>query len=248
MKISKTMKRIILLAGVLTGVAAIQVVFGQTEGVITYEVKVNVHRTLPKEREEMKTMIPEFRINQDQLFFNAEASLFKPVEEEEEEIEHGAMRMRMQRPMNETYVNQSDLKQVRLLEFMGKKYLIEDSVTLLPWKFGADTKEIQGFSCRQATNYNEERKQSVVAWYTDGLRPFLGPEGFNTLPGAVLAVDINDGERVITAKGIELRVLKKNELKIPSAGTKTTEAEFRKLMEEQMERMRANGGNIIIRN
>ena len=248
MKISKTMKRIILLAGVLTGVAAIQVVFGQTEGVITYEVKVNVHRTLPKEREEMKTMIPEFRINQDQLFFNAEASLFKPVEEEEEEIEHGAMRMRMQRPMNETYVNQSDLKQVRLLEFMGKKYLIEDSVTLLPWKFGADTKEIQGFSCRQATYYNEERKQSVVAWYTDGLRPFLGPEGFNTLPGAVLAVDINDGERVITAKGIELRALKKNELKIPSAGTKTTEAEFRKLMEEQMERMRANGGNIIIRN
>ena len=44
-----------------------QVVFGQTnEGMITYETKINVHRTLPKEREEMKKMIPEFRVSQQQ--------------------------------------------------------------------------------------------------------------------------------------------------------------------------------------
>ena len=156
--------------------------------------------------------------------------------------------MRIQRPMNETYINRAEAKRIRLQEFMGKKYLIEDSLKLMAWKFGSETKEVSGHLCKQASYYNEERKQSVVAWYSDKLRPFLGPENFNTLPGVILQVDINDGERTITAKNIELRSLKKNELKVPSGGTKTTEEEFRKMVETQMERIRANGGNIIIRN
>jgi GLPGLI family protein len=245
------MKRILLLLGVLVCITAAQIVFGQTEGGVTYEVKVNVHRTLPKERQEMKSMMPEFRTHQDQLYFNANESLYKPIEEEEDDDdqEHGGgVRMRIQRPQSETYVNQEQSRRVLLQEFMGKKYLIEDSLKLMPWKFGPETKEVKGYLCRQASFYNEERKQNVVAWYTDKLRPFLGPENFNTLPGAVLEVNINDGERIITAKNIELRPLKKNEMKIPSGGTKTTEAAFRKMVNEQMERMRANGGNIIIRN
>jgi GLPGLI family protein len=246
------MKRILLFLGILVGIAAAQVAFAQTEGSIIYEVKVNLHRTLPKEREEMKAMMPEFRTSQDQLFFNENESLHKPIIEDEEEDVNtgggGGMVMRINRPQNETYVNQSDSKRVRLQEFMGKKYLIEDTLKVSPWKFGAETKEVKGYACKQASYYNEERKANVVAWYTDQLRPFLGPENFNTLPGTVLEVDINDGERTITAKVIELRPLKKNELKLTSGGTKTTEAEFTKMRNEQVERMRANGGNMIIRN
>ena len=59
-----------------------------------------------------------------------------------------------------------------------------------------------GYDCKQAMHYNEDRKQQVVAWYAPQLRPFLGPEKFNTLPGAVLEVNLNDGERVITAKNL----------------------------------------------
>jgi GLPGLI family protein len=249
MKTLTTMKRIILLLGVLVSLTAAHFVFGQTEGTIIYEVKINMHRNLPKEREEMKNMIPEFRITQDQLFFNATESLFVPVEEDEEEdMNSGGMRMRFQRPKVENYINQASSKRIVLQEFMGKKYLIEDSLKVMAWKFGSEAKEVKGYPCKQASLYNEERKQNIVAWYTDQLRPFLGPENFNTLPGAVLEVNINDGERIITAKTIELRPLKKNEIKIPSGGTKTTEVEYRKMVSEQMERMRANGGNIMIRN
>jgi GLPGLI family protein len=250
MKISTTMKRIILLVGVLVSLTAAHIVFGQTEGHIVYEIKVNVHRTLPKEREAMKEMIPEFRISKDQLAFNETASLYTPVidEEDDEQTQSGGMVMRFQRPQVEIYIDQANSKRVMLQEFMGKKYLIEDSLQLRPWKFGTETKTINGYECKQASFNNEERKQNVVAWYTDKLRPFLGPESFNTLPGAVMMVDINDGERTITAKNVELRSLKKNELKVPSGGTKTTEAEYRKMVSEQIERMRANGGNMIIRN
>ena len=243
------MKRILLFLGVLVCLTAAHVVFGQTEGSIIYEVKMNMHRNIPKERQEMKNMIPEFRITRDQLFFNSSESLYKPVEEDDDtDVDNGGMRMVIQRPKNETYVNQSASKRILLQEFMGKKYLIEDSLKVQPWKFGAETKEVKGYPCKQASFYNEERKQTIVAWYTDKLRPFLGPESFNTLPGAVMQVDINNGERIITAQTIELHPLKKNEMKIPAGGTKTTEPEFRKMVREQMEKMGATGGNIIIRN
>jgi GLPGLI family protein len=252
MKISTTMKRILLLLGVIVSLAAAQIVLGQTpEGVIEYEMKANLHRTLPKDRPEMKNMIPEFRISKQQLFFNNNESLYKPVEEDEDEDiegESGGMRIRFKMPQVEIYSNQETAQRVTQQEFMGKMYLIEDTLKLSPWKFGTETKTIMGYECRQASFYNEERKQEVVAWYTMELRAFLGPEIFNTLPGAVLQVDINSGERVMTAKSLDARALKKNELKIPKEGTKTTRAEFRKMTEQQMEKMRTNGANVIIRN
>ena len=251
MQISTTMKKIVLLLGVLVSLTAAHVVFAQTtEGFIVYETKINTHRTLPPDRQEMKSMIPEFRSTKEQLAFNSTQSLYKPIEEDvvDEDVDDGqGVRLRFRTPMSEYFVDQAASRKSILLEFIGKKYLIEDSLTLVPWKFGTETKEINGYQCRQASYYNEEKQQNIVAWYSDKFRPMLGPEGFNTLPGAVLQVDINDGERVITAKQIDARPLKKNELKMSSGGIKTTQAEFKRLRDEHLEKMKANGANIIIR-
>jgi GLPGLI family protein len=252
-----TMKRIILIIGVLVSLTAAHFVFGQTsEGVINYETKINMHRNIPPEREGMKSMIPEFRTTKEQLFFNAGESLYKPViEDEDEEINTGGMRMRFAMPQSETYVNSEDQLKTVVQEFMGKKYLIEDTLKMSPWKFGTETKVILGYTCRQAyftdevqimmNGQQQTRTSEITAWYTDQIRPFLGPDRFNTLPGAVLAVDINGGERVIVATKVEKRALKKNELKEPTTGTKITQEEYRKMVAEQMEKMRANGGMII---
>ena len=202
--------------GLLVCLLAARVVFAQT-GVITYESRVNLHRNIPADRQEMKAMVPEFRITKFSLSYNEEESLYKTIVEDEEEqfsSGGGAVRMTMRIPKTEMYTNSSTTAILSVQELMGKKYLIQDSVKVSPWKFGTETKEVKGYVCRQATFFNEERKQNIVAWYTDKLRPFLGPESFNTLPGGVLEVDINDGERVITAQAIELRPLKKNEIKI----------------------------------
>ncbi|MBA4144967.1 MAG: GLPGLI family protein [Cytophaga sp.] len=265
------MKRVLIAIGLLVSIAAVRTVFAQSaEGVITYEQKMNMHRRLPPERENMKSMIPEFRTSNEQLFFKPTESIYKPVIEDEEEPMGGGggSRIRFMRPSVEQYLNQETGKIISKQEFNGKEYLIEDSVRISPWKFGTETKTIMGYECRQAyyTTTEEVRTmrmtsgsapepevrkvtQEITAWYTDKLRPYLGPERFNTLPGAVLAIDVNNGERVIVATKIETRALKKNEFKIPSSGTKVTQAEFRKLMEEQMQKMRANGGaGMMIRN
>jgi len=256
---SKTMKRIILVIGIVISLVAIQTVFAQT-GVITYETKINLHRNIPKEREGMKSMVPEFRTTKQQLFYNETESMFKPlIEDEEEDMVaqgHGGggqMVMRFQQPNMEIYFNQSESSGITSQEFMGKQYLITDSLKVAPWKFGEGTKVIQGYECKMAyytDNSRPDRVQEVTAWYTDKLRPFLGPERFYSLPGAVLALDINSGERVVVAQKVEERPLKKNEIKVPTKGDPTTQYAFRKMVDEQMQKMRQQGGGgmMMIRN
>ena len=243
------MKKIILLIGIIIMLIAAHLSFGQQlEGVITYEVTVNLHRTIPADRQDMKAMVPEIRTIKQQLFFNASESLYKPLIEDEDEDETvnrgGGMRIVFRQRM-EVYCNASSGKIISLQEFLGKDYLIDDSVRIAPWKFGPETKTIMGYECKQAFYTDEEGKQTITAWYSDRLRPSLGPERTNTLPGAVLAVDVNNGERITIAKKIELRPLKKNELKVPSGGQKTTQAEFRKMVDERMKNGN-NGGRVMM--
>jgi GLPGLI family protein len=265
MKIPSYMKKLILLAGVLVSITAANIVFAQTTGVITYEVKINMHRNIPADREGMKAMIPEFRTTKQQLFFTDTESIYKPVIEDEEEQFRtagggGGMRMNFRMPNTEIYMDQNTGKIMSKQDFMGKNYLIEDSITMSPWKFGTETRMIGEYLCNMAyytktdtiriSRGNEPtepiiRTSEITAWYTNKIRPFLGPDRYNTLPGAVLVVDINNGERVLLAKTIELRELKKNELKAPSGGTKITQVEFQKMMEEQMKQMGGRGGMII---
>lgn len=252
------MKRLLILLGMAVSLAAANTVFGQAaEGVITYEVKINMHRRIPKEREQMKAMIPEFRTEKQQLFFNDTESLYKPLLDEETDEEaastssnNGGTVIKFQQPNVEIYLNKDTQERTVHQEFFGKTYLIQDTLKVSPWKFGTETKMIAGYECKMAYYTDESRpdqKTEITAWYTDKIRPFLGPERQHTLPGTVLALDINNGERVIVAKQIDLRKLKKNEIKRPVDGIKTTQAEYRKQVDETMKKMGGSGG-VIIRN
>ena len=252
------MKKVIIIFGILIMLIAATVVMAQTESVITYESRVNMWRRIPPERESMKSMIPEFMVRKAELYTNGTESMYKPVAEEEGDAEFstsggpggGAMRFRMAGMNTEIYVNYSDQIRMSQQEFNGKKYLITDTIKITPWKFGAETKEIAGYTCKQAFFSDEERKQEVVAWYTDKLGMFIGPETFGSLPGVILALDINDGERTIVAQKIEQKKLGKNDIKVPSGGTAISGNEFRAMVQEEMKKRGAtgSGGAFIIRN
>lgn len=249
------MNKLLVVLVLLALVSPFSSALAQNEGVITYEITIDNHRMLPPEMEGRKAMIPQFRTFKQQLFFNANESLYKPLIEDEEDEDQfssgggggGRFRFRMQGQTN--YVDQASNTMLTQMDLMGKKYLITDTLKPAPWKFGTETKTIQGYECMQAYYTTEgDRKQTITAWFTSKLRPMLGPERYNTLPGAVLAIDINNGERVFVAKKVEVRELKKNELKAPSEGEKITQAEFRKKGEELRKQFRGGGGNVIIRN
>ena len=214
------------------------------EGVITYETRIDMKRMLPPGVAPNPNM-PDSRTVKNQLFFNADESLFKPLVDEEEEEDQGGRgpggrRFRMMQ--SEIYLKQSTgiMLTKQDFRFASKQYLVVDTVKVAPLKFGTDTKTIAGYDCKQAY-YTDENGKVITAWFTDKLRAFVGPETYNTLPGSILALDVNNGERVSIATKVELRPLKKGEIQELTGGERISRAEFKKYMEEMRKRRQANG-------
>ena len=219
----------------------------QTEGIISYEEKINVHRSLPPEAADMKAMIPEFRTHQNELLFNDHESLYRNVEEEEDEDADGGqgVQIRMQRPESIFYRDFNAVRKVDSREFMGKTYLIEDSLISRNWKITGQSKKILGYDCISAVTSDTVRKQEITAWFCDALPLPAGPSSFGQLPGTILEIDINSGEIVMSAKKVDFRKLKKNELVAPKKGEKTTDAAFQAMMAERMKEMGGRPMRII---
>jgi GLPGLI family protein len=230
----KRITAICLLSGALATTTTAQ----QTEGMILFEEKVNVHRNLPPEAEDMKAMIPEFRTSQSELYFSASESLYRNAEEEDEmEGENQGMVLKFQRPESIHYRNFTSKRKVDMREFMGKTYLIEDSLSGRNWRITGETKKILGYDCLRAVTSDTSRKQDIAAWFTDALPLPTGPAAFDQLPGTILEVDINSGELVLLAKKVEFKKLKKGDLEAPKKGEKVTDAAFKKIVDDRLKDM-----------
>jgi GLPGLI family protein len=226
------------------------------EGMIEFEHKINMHKTMGSENEQMKSMIPEFRTSKNRLYFKPNESFYTNVEEEDQEINTSSgganVQMKINRPQADMYRNLDNTTFVTLTDFAGKKFRIEDSLKTMAWKFVDETKKIAGYDCKKATFHNEENKQDIVAWYTEALVCSSGPQNFWGLPGLILGVDINDGLQQITAQKITL-INVNNDLKVPTGGKKVTAKEFKKIRDDYMKEMgikdgASGGARIIIRN
>jgi GLPGLI family protein len=248
------MKHLLLLFSLLLSLCAPMVAQTEKEqGVITYESKMNLHRNIPAGNEQMKAMIPEYRTSKIQVFFTKDQSITKPLIEDEEDQDvnasSGGVSLRFSAPGMEIFFDRSTQQVTTQQDFMGKQYLIEDTLKTERWKFGTETKTIMGYECKQAyytDETNPDKKREVTAWFTDQLPLNLGPERFLSLPGTVLAVDVNNGERVMVAREIKFKEPKKGDLKKPTSGTKISRTEFMKIMEDM--RKQNGGRGFVIRN
>lgn len=219
----------------LVGLSQIQ------QGVIDYDFTVDVHRSLPEDRQELKAMIPQYNTQHFQLFFNPSKSLYK-VKPEEDPTQRRGMRMMMGAAGAEVFVDRPSQVRTTFQNLMGRNYLIADTLGIIPWKFGREQMEIAGYVCIMAWYTDTVANQEITAWFTSQLPPFMGPDRFTTLPGTVLAVDINNGEQVWVARNIEARQVAESELIKPSRGEAITRTDFEKLAREQRERMQQRSG------
>jgi GLPGLI family protein len=224
------------------------------EGKVIYERKLNMHKRLGPENESMKNIIPEFNTSKMQLFFTADASLFKAIPEAEdvretagEQGERVVMRFNGGGD-NENYKNYTTQKMIELRELGPKKYIIEDSLRKQSWKLSDETKTIKNYTCKKATTKNSQN-QDVVAWYAEDISTPSGPEGFGGLPGLILEMDIDNAGIVFTALEITTSEADARMVKAPTNGKKITREEYQKMMQEQFGASPGGGPTIrIIRN
>ena len=233
------------------------------EGIITFETKTNLHKSIKfggDNADQMKAMMPEFRVGKMVLYFNENESIYKapPAKDEEDEDETkdinsggNTMRMKFNKPKNEVYVNYKTERKIELNDLFGKKFLVDDSLKSPKWKIESEIKKIAGFDCMKATmRPNAERKNTVVAWFTSEISCPSGPN-YSGLPGMILEVNVDDNLQLYIAKNIEFRKLKTDELAAPSGGKKVTKAEFKKIQEDRLKDLGApaggSGGKMIIK-
>ncbi|GAB2813408.1 GLPGLI family protein [Ferruginibacter profundus] len=227
------MKKIIalLVAAVMAQYSNAQV----NEGKVAYDEIIDMHRRIPKENEEMKAMIPQYRTNKFELSFADNKSLYKAAEEEPDlsEQQGGGIVMRFAGNDNIFYKDFTTQTTIEKKSLMEKEFIVEDSIRNIPWKLvDGETKTIAGHVCKKATG-KSQMGLDMIAWYAEDIALSSGPAQFGGLPGLILGMDVNQGEFVYTATTID-KTVKKTDLKAPAKGKKVTPAEFAKARKELM--------------
>lgn len=230
-----------------------QIQAGEIEYTETIKLKIDI----PDATEEMLKMIPSERKNPKILAFNANKSLFKNGEEktEPEELSHseGDMQfnIKMVQPDNRLFLDIENGKITESTEFFGRFFLIEEALPERDWKFAKDKKMLLGYECYKA--YLVDTARTAEVWYTPQIPVPVGPSEFNGLPGAILEVNIDNGERSYLAVAVKTGEPEAKKIEKPSKGKSVTREEFKKIRDEKMKEMGAEpGGNgtmrVIIRN
>ncbi len=236
----------------------------QTEGTVRYQETVLLNIEMPDMDEEMLARIPKSTSVQKLLHFSATESLY--MDEPQDEFAAGDMnwtgssagggevKMVMRRPESRFYMDLDAGERIEQREFFGKVFLVKDALPQYGWKLTGEQKTILDYACQQATFADSTRK--LVAWFTPEIPVSTGPDAFGQLPGLVLEVDVNDGERVITATAVKLAELEKGSIEKPAKGKEVNQEEFQAIVKEKMTEMEAeygpssggSGMKIIIRN
>lgn len=215
-------------------------------GKVVYEdvAKIEIHlegdaaalaASLPKERKSMKS-----------LLFNENASLYtnqksdEPANDPMAESGGTMVMIKMMEPNNKMYTDFAAKKQIEQREFMTRMFLIEKALGVSDWKLTGNEKTILGYPCQEATREPNDSTK-IIAWFTPAIPIPSGPGEYLNLPGLVLAVDFDNGKRTLTAKSIESIEVDNKMLAKPKEGKKTTEAEFKKIVDEKMKEMGAEG-------
>src|SRR5882672_9002501 len=159
----------------------------QKEGKVIYQRTMQMQIQI-NDNDQLSSMLPKSRTDKFEMSLGNNQSIFKHVEEEQQNDEFGGngMNIRMVGPgMDDiTYCNYDNSAKTEQRELFGKKFLVSDSIRKLNWKMGDDTKTIAGYTCRKAVaqryskrmsmNINNgvmEKKEindtsNIVAWFT----------------------------------------------------------------------------------
>ncbi|MVM35803.1 GLPGLI family protein [Spirosoma sp. HMF4905] len=230
------MKKLLILLCLLTSSVTIA---QKTEGVATYvrkEYWLKIANRLTFLSQEQKDREAQTWKNWEEdnkgikmkLAFNANESLYTYNSDEPEE---GGYSYRKSEFV--LYNNFEKEHKTDIIEMLGKTYVIDDSLHAPVWKIGNQIKEVAGYICMKAETEDPIKKQKITAWFAQDIPVAAGPEMMNSLPGLILALDINDGDVTVEAISVTFRPLKSDDLKLPKLKGKKIDDEAYKAIIRQ---------------
>ena len=243
----------------LTLVCILSLVFGYaqvktnsqiTEGTVVYQQTTKLEIHLEGDASQFSDMLPKEQTSQKVLYFNSEAAMYENYHDKEDDggaanitqSEGVMIQMKMVEPDNKTYTDLKRNTQIEQREFMSRMFLISKKQSDQEWKFTGNTKRILDYNCMEAW-YTNEDDEKVLAWFTPEIPIPAGPGKLGGLPGLILAVDVDNGERIITATSVTGTAPDKEHFKKPKKGKKVSDDEYQAIVDEKMKEMGAEGGS-----
>jgi len=201
-----------------------------------FEKKTNLYDQMQEDNDNwsdlMKKAMPRFRSDYFELQFSNNKTLYQPgpVNPENNKIPSW-----FDMPGNNNTVfcdleNQQSTSQKKVFE---TQFLIQDSTRKIRWKITDETRTIAGFNCRRA-NAMILDSVYVVAFYTDEITCYGGPESFCGLPGMILGIALPHQHITWFATKVEAVSVAEANLKIPVKGKKTSNKELRATLADKL--------------
>jgi len=242
----KVLSIIVSLTIALFSIAQNDVVEKIAHGTITYEQVVKFEIKLDGEAAQFMQNMPKERRSEKVLYFSPEASLYqnatKSTSAEEVSMdEEGPVMIKMMEPENKFYTDLENGKQIEQREFMTRLFLIEKELENNKWKITGNQKTILDYPCQEAVLEKDDKK--VYAWFAPSIPFSAGPLSYGNLPGMILELNMDDGNRIITATSINTENDITDQIVKPKKGKKVTREEFEKIRDEKLKEAGMDGGN-----
>jgi len=190
------------IAGTLAFVLLSTVSIAQlTQGSITFERRTNLKKTVGDNPRVSRFLNDDNKIRKEnfELKFNETSSVFKHIENEDEE-DIGMMKYFTQR--NTVYQDLDNNGFMVILNSWGQPMYLQDSMSIRLWKVTESKRKFAGYMCYKSI-WEMNDSTRIYAWFCPDIVPSVGPEGFSGLPGAILGLATEDGGVVYYATEVK---------------------------------------------
>ncbi len=183
------------------------------------------------------------------LLFNKNESLYKEEEKLQPETNKG-MIVIGGASSGKQYKNISSNTFIEEKDFLGKQFLISDTIPKLDWKLENQSKQIGQYTAFKATALKSTKnlfKQDsttlkknilVTAWYTPQIPISNGPGEYGGLPGLILELNIQ--RTTILCNKIILNPKETIQIKPPTNGKKVTRNKYNAIVAKKMQEMQSD--------
>ena len=224
----------------------------QHSGIISYNASRKFEMKLQGDgNSEIAEMLPKEQKSKKELLFNQDKSLYRnQVSDNNSEMEISQetagmnLTIKLVEPDEFVFTDMKNRIKIEQREFMSRTFLIQSSIDTIKWKITGNQKEILGYNCLEAELAGAEKK--TVAWFAPEIPIQTGPDGFTGLPGLILSVNVDNGNRILTAGKIDFKEIDPKEISKPKKGKKVTLQEFDKIVEEKTKELDTKGVNMMI--
>ena len=212
-------------------------------GEVIYQEIVQLDIQLEGVDAQIAEQLPKERKTEKVLHFTEQEALYETLQKDDPEehvpMEGGGMMIRMYEPDDKTYMDLAGKQMIEQKEFMTRIFLIESELEPEAWKITGEQRKILEYACQEAVT--QVNGNEVHAWFTPQIAVGVGPGPYTGLPGLVLAVESDEGDRKLEAIQLELKPIEEGVIERPGKGKKVSREEYQAIVAEKLKEMGVEG-------